>query len=148
MRWITIMVLCISVVFTGCNQQSNQKMKTQATADCKSMPTRDFVAEKKATSISEQINGVDKAVAVMIDKELNVAIMVTNFNRFRLDPLKKEAAQKLKASFPKANIHVTTDSKLYDELQKLSEKPWTTEDKNSGCKQKNELKQIEQQMKG
>jgi hypothetical protein len=143
-----MIILCISLAFTGCNQPSNQKMKSQAASECKSIPIRDFAAEKKAKSTTEQVNGVDKAVAVMIDKELNVALEVTNFNRLRLEPIKKEVTQKLKTSFPKANIHVTTDSKLYDELQKLNEKPWTIKDKNAGCKQKDKLKQIEQQMGG
>ncbi|MEJ8545642.1 YhcN/YlaJ family sporulation lipoprotein [Brevibacillus borstelensis] len=155
----TIIVVVSLVLFaTGCNpqanqqsnQQSNQQAKTQSAAEdplCKPTPVRFFDKEQKAKSITEQVNGIDKAVAVHIDKELDVAIQVSNFNRFRLKEIEKEVGEKLKIAFPDSSIHVTSDKKLIDELQKLSDTSWSNKEE-AACKQKKKLKQIEKDMKG
>jgi hypothetical protein len=147
-------VLVVSLVLfaTGCNPQANQNQqaKTKSAAEdplCKPTPVRFFDKEQKAKSITEQVHGIDKAVAVHIDKELDVAIEVSNFNRFRLESIEKEVGEKLKKEFPDSAIHVTSDKKLIDELQKLSDTPWSSEQEKA-CKQKKKLKQIEKEMKG
>jgi PBP1b-binding outer membrane lipoprotein LpoB len=146
---ILIIVLTAVLIIAGCNQPSTQKMKSQqATAECKSVPIRHFTDEQRAEFMAQSVTGVDKATAVMIDQELNVALQVTNFDRLRLNSLRKEVSKQLKEKYPKANIHVTTDSKLYRDLQELSDKPWPSGDKNKGCQQKNKLKQVEEDMKG
>jgi hypothetical protein len=148
----TLLLLSLFLLVSGCTQQSNPqtKTKTQSAAEdplCNPTPVRYFHLEQQAKSIAEQADGIDKAVAVHIDDELDVAIQVSNFNRLRLESLRKEVAQKLKAAFPKANIHVTSDKKLMTELQKLSDTPWSTK-REEACKQKKKIKQIEKQMKG
>ncbi|WP_228728159.1 YhcN/YlaJ family sporulation lipoprotein [Brevibacillus composti] len=161
-------LLAISMLLAGCaqqqsqqqqnqqqsqqqpQQQSKQQSKTQSAAQdpmCKKMPVRHFDAEQKAKSITQKVKGIDKSVAVQIDNDLNVAIQVSNFNRFRLETIEKEVAQKLKKSFPKTKIHVTSDKKLINELQKLSDSPWYAK-MEAACKQKKKLKKIEDDMKG
>jgi hypothetical protein len=144
------LALPLFILVTGCTQQSSPQTKAKsATEDplCNPIPIRYFHLEQKAKSIAEQVDGIDNVVAVQIDDELDVAIKVSNFNRLRLKSIRKEAAQKLKAAFPKTKIHVTSDKKLIDELQKLSDTPWSTNQKEA-CKQKKKLKHIEKQMKG
>lgn len=114
---------------------------------CNPTPVRYFHTEQEAKAITEKVDGIDNAVAVQIDNELNVAIQISNFNRFRYESIQKEAAQKLKASFPKAKIHVTSDKKLINELQKLNDTPWSNKPKEA-CKQKKKIKEIEKQMRG
>lgn len=146
----TLFVLSLFLLLTGCTQQSNPQTKAKSAAEdpmCNPIPVRYFHLEQKAKSITEQVDGVDKAVAVQIDNEMDVAIQVSNFNRFRFESIQKEVAQKLKDAFPKTDIHVTSDQKLIDELQKLSDTPWSTKPKEA-CKQKKKIKQIEKQMKG
>lgn len=148
----TLVVLSMFLLLNGCNQQAGPQTQTKTkTAQkdpmCDPTPIRYFHLEQKAKSISEQVDGVDQAVAVQIDDELDVAIKVSNFHRLRLESIRKQVSQKLKAEFPKAKIHVTSDKKLINELQKLSDKPWSTKEQEA-CKQKKKLKQIEKQMKG
>lgn len=146
----TVVLLSLSLFVTGCTQQANPQTKAKTTAEdpmCKPTPVRHFDAEQKAKAITEQIAGVDQAVAVQIDDELDVAIKVTNFNRLRLEALRKEVAKKLKEEFPQAKIHVTSDKKLINELQELSDTPWSTKQEEA-CKQKKKIKQIEKRMKG
>lgn len=151
---IILLVISLFLVISGCNQQSNQQStqqtKTKSAAEdpsCKQVPNRQVDQEQRARAIAQLVNNVDQAVAVKIDDELDVAIEVTNFNRLRLDAIEKEVSQTLKAEFPKAKIHVSSDKKIFMELQKLSGTPATSEQKGA-CKQKKKLKEIEKQMKG
>lgn len=145
-----LLILSLCLLVTGCNPKSDQQAKTQSAKEdpmCKPTPIRYFDSEQQAKAVTEQVNGIDKAVAVRIDDELDVAIQVSNFNRFRLASIEKEVAQKLKSSFPDAKIHVTSDKKLIMELQKLSDTPWTNKQEEA-CKHKKALKKIEDDMKG
>jgi hypothetical protein len=157
LRWIPFIV-CFSLILTtstGCaverSEQSKQKAQQQGTQSttkdpqCTPIPTRHFEYEDRAEIIANQVDGVDQVVAVFIDNEMNVALQVTNFNRLKLKAIRKKAAQNLKGAFPKANIHVTTDSKLFNELEKLNSQEWT---KNKACEHKKKLKQIEKDMRG
>lgn len=149
MRTILV-VMSLLLLATGCNQQSDQQSKTQSAAEdpeCKPTPVRHFDLEQRAKAIAEQIDGIDQAVAVQIDKELDVAIEVSNFNRFRMESLQKDVAKQLKAAFPEAKVHVTSDKKLIMDLQKLSSTPWSANPEEA-CKQKKQIKHIEKQMKG
>ncbi|MGG1661140.1 YhcN/YlaJ family sporulation lipoprotein [Brevibacillus sp. NRS-1366] len=146
----TLVVLAFTLLITGCSSQSNSKAGIQSKEQeplCSPAPVRYMQWEEQAKSIAGQVKGVDSAVAVQIDNELDVAVKVSNFNRFRLESIKKQVAEQLKAAFPKSDIHVTSDKKLNRELQKISEKPWPTDVKEA-CKQKKKFQQIEKQMKG
>ncbi len=138
------------LLLTGCSQQSNQQTQTQSVEKdpmCNPTPVRYFHSERDAKAIAEQVDGVDEAVVVQIDNEMDVAIKITNFNRFKFESIEKEVGKKLKATFSESNIHVTSDKKLINELQKLSDTPWTNKQKEA-CKQKKKIKEIEKQMKG
>jgi hypothetical protein len=152
LRWI-IILLMVSLFSTGCAQTSKQNTTSQAQntaqqkqkSECKSTPIRHLDSENSAEFKIKQIEGVDSSVAVYIDHELFVAVEVSNFDRLRLKSIRKDGFKKLKASFPNSKIHVTTDSKVYSELEKLSNKEWNA---TEACKQKKELKKIEKLMKG
>lgn len=146
-------ILCVLALFllvTGCAQQSQSETKAKSAAEdplCNPTPVRHFDLEQKAKSITEEVDGIDQAVAVQIDKELDVAIQVSNFNRLRLESIRKEVAQKLKAAFPSASIHVSSDKKIMNDLEKLNKTPWSIK-REEACKQKKNLIRIEKQMKG
>jgi ABC-type Fe3+-hydroxamate transport system substrate-binding protein len=152
LRWIFILLM-VSLIFTGCAQTSKQNTKSQAQSttqqkqksECNSTPIRHLHSEKSAEFKMKQTDGVDSSVAVYIDNELYVAVEVSNFDRLRLKTIRQEGFKKLKTSFPNSKIHVTTDSKVYSELEKLSNKEWNS---TEACKQKKELKKIEKLMKG
>lgn len=145
-------LLCLLLICTGCAQQQQTKSKPQAQStaqdpECNPTPIRFFQGEQQAENLAEHINGIDQAVAVHIDNELNVALKVTHFDRLRLKSLRKQVQQKLKTYFTNDHIHVTTDTKLFDELEKLNKKAWSNENQKA-CKQMKKLKNIEKQMRG
>ncbi|WP_134685808.1 YhcN/YlaJ family sporulation lipoprotein [Brevibacillus migulae] len=145
-----LIVMSLSLFLTGCLQESKPQIKAKTSAEdpmCNPTPIRYQKWEEMAIAEAKAVKGVDKAVAVQIDDELDVAIEVSNFNRFRLETIEKEVSQALKKKFPETKIHVTSDKKLMNELQKLSNEPWAGEQEKA-CKQKKKLKKIEKDMKG
>lgn len=146
---LVVLTLAIAFAGTGCTKESGSETKGKSEAEplCTPVPVRHYQWEERAREIAAQVKGIDKIVAVQIDKELDVAIQVTNFNRFKLEPIQKEVSKKLKEAFPEANIHVTSDKRLLKDLQILSEEQWPT-DVKAACQKKKSLKQIEKQMKG
>src|SRR5690606_14051619 len=101
-------------------------------------------------TIATQDDRVDEAAAVAIGKELSVALKVSNFNRLRLKSIRQDVHQTLTDQFPKHTIHVTTDSKLFSELQKLEKgvkRNWPPKPPKQK-KYKKTLQKINEDMKG
>jgi len=145
---LVVMSLCLFL--TGCLQESKPQTKAKSPAEdpmCNPTPIRYQKWEEMAIAETKAVKGVDRAVAVQIDDELDVAIEINNFNRLRLETIEKEVSQALKKKFPETKVHVTSDKKIMDELQKLSDEPWAGEQEKA-CKQKKKLKKIEKDMKG
>ncbi len=132
------------MIVTGCSQESGPKIQT--VDDCKQPPLRNMTSEERAKSISESINGIDSATVLFINDELDVAIKASNMNLFRIEAMEKEVFQKLKVAFPDTNIFVTDDSKFYEEIEKIGKKTWPTE-KDKACKQRKEIKRLEEKLK-
>lgn len=151
-----VLTLAFALAVTGCTKQSGTetkksgtetKQKAEAEPLCMPVPVRHYQWEERARSITASVKGIDKIVVVQIDKELDVAVQVTNFNRFKLESIQKEVGKKLKEAFPDANIHVTADKRLLKDLQRLSDERWPTDVKEA-CQKKKSLKEIEKKMKG
>jgi len=145
--WFAVSLM---LLLAGCMQQSSPQTKAKSAAQdpmCKPVPIRYFHLEEQAKAIGQQVNGVDRAVAVRIDDELDVALVITNFNRFRFQAIEKEVSKKLKEAFPRTKIHVSSDQKLIEELQRMSEQPWSNKPEEA-CRQKEKLKELEKKMRG
>jgi hypothetical protein len=93
------------------------------------------------------VKGVDEATAVVMDEDVFIAAKASNFQRLRLKAIRQEVHQKLKKKFPKYKVHVTTDGKLFDELEKAG-KMITIKDYEDAQTIKKKLKKIEKDMKG
>ena len=83
------------------------------------MPVIDRPALEETKQIAKENRRVDEAVAVALKDEIYVGLKVTNFNRFFLRSIRKDVHARLKDQFPKRAVHVTTDSRLFDDLSRL-----------------------------
>jgi len=145
---LLVCLLSAFILVSACSPQPNQKPQGGSEdKKCQEVPVRHFDQEQQAIQLARKTKGVDDAVAVQIDDQLNVALKVSNFNRLRLKSIRKETFERLEKQFPEAELHVTTDNKLYKELQEMNQKAWTN-DKKKACEEKKKLKQIEEMMKG
>lgn len=137
--------LCLAALFfSGCTSVTNEKPsspKLQQTADGIRQPVSDL-----ARQIAEQNERVDRATAVVLDKEVSVGLKVSNFNRFRLKSIRQDVDHLLKNYYPGYEIHVTTDSKLFSELDKLYRAIETKKLPKREAKKK--LQKINEDMKG
>lgn|GEM_PF-181249 len=97
-----------------------------------------------AKEVAESIEGVTESVSVAIDDELIIAVKVERWHRFFIRTIESDIQKLLKGRFTDFNIHVSTDWKIYNELEKL--KKSLKDIKAEEAKKK--LKKIEKNMKG
>jgi len=74
---------------------------------------------EKAKETARTVKGVQDSTAVVINKEISVAVKVGGFDRLRLKQVKSEVHEKIKAFNKDFNIYVTSDKKLFNQLQQV-----------------------------
>lgn len=116
--------LILALLLTGCQVAEKPRDDRQLAQ----LPVIDRPALEETKQIAKENRRVDEAVAVALKDELYVGLKVTNFNRFFLRSIRKDVHERLKDRFPGRKVHVTTDSKVFDELSRLEGRvrkdPW------------------------
>ncbi|HEY8342341.1 MAG TPA: YhcN/YlaJ family sporulation lipoprotein [Calditerricola sp.] len=150
----TLLLLAVSILLlAGCNdkaqpQNTSKNGQSQATSQAAAPrePSFDRRGAERAEAIAKRVRGVDQAVAVVMDRQISIAAKVSGFERFRLKAIRRDVHHQLKASFPDHEIHVTTDKKLFWELEKLKAK--VDRGAVSFRQAKQQVEKINQDMKG
>lgn len=119
-------LICLAWTLCSCQaagEKPSQQTKTQSIKQTyKDISYRPDLSDQ-TTEIAKTVKGVDDAVAVVISKDFSVAVKVTGFDRFRLNRIKGDVTKKIKANIPgEHTVHVTTDKKLFMNLQSLRSK--------------------------
>ncbi|MGY0692171.1 hypothetical protein ACW2QC_05165 [Virgibacillus sp. FSP13] len=78
-------------------------------------------AANKAKRFLTKFDEIKAIKAVNTSKKLLVAIEIHHNKRFQLAELKKKFAKKLKKAFPKFKTELSTDQKIFIELDRLEE---------------------------
>ncbi|MCO0596194.1 YhcN/YlaJ family sporulation lipoprotein [Peribacillus butanolivorans] len=144
----TILFLITVIGFvSGCSGNSNQIDNNKNLNISKvhtSSPIKQSVANQAKDKLlaKEEVSDVK---AVNSDKELLVAVKVDNFNRFRLKSVKKQAQSDLENMFPDYKILISTDQKMFLELDQLEQK--LEKDKTKMDSLKKDFKEIKSLMK-
>lgn len=139
-----IAFILLLVLLSGCNETKSQGAK-------EAKPIGDVVrveqtdAEKAKERIL-QMEEVKEAKAVTLEKDLYVAVKVKQFDRLRLKKIRQDGFKRLEKAFPEKTIHVSTDKKIFMELEKME----TDLQKQSLTKKELEkkLKKLDEDMKG
>lgn len=123
MKIIIKVILLFSLVFSvGCGTQNSPLKKPQSeqqmNLDEKQIQISAELAEK-AKKTAETVKGVKQSTAVVINKDISAAVKVSGFDRLRLKPIKAEVHNKIKELNKDYNVHVTTDKKLFMQLQQI-----------------------------
>lgn len=83
---------------------------------------------------------------IQYHEDLVMAVHVKQLDRFRLKAVRKEAFDRIKALYPDATIHISTDKKIYKELEDAEEQ---IKDKHfTEDELKKKIKVIEKHLKG
>jgi len=117
LKELLLACLIMAVLLAGCNP-AEKPLETRPTE----LPVIDQAALEEVKSIAKENRRVDEVAAVALRDELYVGLRVTNFNRFFLRSIRKDVHGRLKDRFPGRMIHVTTDSKLFDDLSQLEKR--------------------------
>ncbi|OYD09126.1 YhcN/YlaJ family sporulation lipoprotein [Paludifilum halophilum] len=115
--WIAGLTI-LALLFAGCTPTAQEKSGSPSAAG-QPVTVRPYQAQI-AKKLAEKDPRVEEATAVSINSELSVGLKVSNFDRFFLKSTRKRVHGKLKHHFPGEEIHVTTDNKLFGELQKIA----------------------------
>ncbi|WP_077622206.1 YhcN/YlaJ family sporulation lipoprotein [Sediminibacillus massiliensis] len=122
-----ISFVLLFVLLAGCN--TNEKDNRTAIKD----PNYDLTQVNSLPAVNQAVaNEAKEAVlkkgpiigarSVNTDKELLIAVEVKQMDRFRLKELKKDVKKTLEKKYPEKKIEVSTDKKLFIEIDKLESK--------------------------
>lgn len=121
MRFLAGLAVLMMLFGVGCTMQNSPDKKPQAQQQQSSSEKViiDTELAGKAGETAKTVDAVEDSVAVVMDREISVAAKVTGFDRLRLKSIRKEVYGEIKKIAPGHKIHVTTDKKLFSELQKV-----------------------------
>ena len=115
----------IIVYISGCTGQQNQSANDNNDTTIVKVHTSKPINQTVANQAKEKIikeEEVSAVKAVNTDKELLMAIKVDQFHRFQLKKIKKNVKTDVEKAYPDYIVLVSTDQKIYWELEQLEEK--------------------------
>ncbi|HHY20674.1 MAG TPA: hypothetical protein GX525_02080 [Bacilli bacterium] len=132
------------VALAGCNGA-----KSQSEIEVKPLGNYTAVDQSEAEKAKKHIIQMEEVIevkAVTLEKDLYLAVKVKHFDRLRLKKIRQNGFRRLEKTFPKKTIHVSTDKKIFMELDKIEKELR----KNSITKKELEkrLKKLDEDMKG
>jgi hypothetical protein len=75
----------------------------------------------RAKEAAGTVGGVRESAAVALNKDLAIAVKVGGFDRLRLKPIRSQVHDSIKELEQAYNVHVTTDKKLFMQLQQIEQ---------------------------
>lgn len=139
-----LLLLLALVLFVGCSS-SAQKHEVKVLQ----LGEKAIVDQKKADEAKKIVAKMDEVIAVKgvnLDDDIYIAPQVTQFARLKLEKIRKESFEKIKKVYPNANVHVSTDKKIFMELEKLENQLRANKINKETLEKK--LKKLEEDMKG
>ncbi|CCO07322.1 YhcN/YlaJ family sporulation lipoprotein [Desulforamulus hydrothermalis] len=109
-----LFLLCLSL--TGC--QTTPGKKPEVNTGCQAAECNPELAEQ-AKQAALSVKGVEDAVVVAVNKNISAAIKVTGFNRLKLQSIEQEVHRKIAGLDQQYEVHVTSDKKLFSQLQAI-----------------------------
>lgn len=149
MKTLKTFLFLITVIgfVSGCSGNSNQ-MDNNKNLNISKVHTSSPIKQSVANQAKDRLlaeEEVSDVKAVNSDKELLVAVKVDNFDRLRLKSVKKQAQSDLENMFPDYKILISTDQKMFLELDQLEQK--LEKDKTKMDSLKKDFKKIKSLMK-
>ncbi|MCY8234757.1 YhcN/YlaJ family sporulation lipoprotein [Priestia endophytica] len=122
---VCLFLIVLFVFGSGCTGNQEQSAKENQDTHIAKVHTNHPVDQSVANQAKgktikrEEVTGVK---AVNTDKELLVALKVEQFDRFRLKTIKKNVKSNLEKTYPDYKVFVSTDQKIFLELEQLEQK--------------------------
>lgn len=135
-------VLLIGLL-TGCQATEEADVKPLQLAEST------IIEQNHADEAKQIVLSMEEVIEVKgVNDEENIylAVDVKHFDRFRLKEIRKQGHDAVKKRYPHANVHLSTDRKIFIELGKLEQE--LKQKKISEQRFKEKLKKTEEMMKG
>ncbi|UFU00850.1 YhcN/YlaJ family sporulation lipoprotein [Radiobacillus kanasensis] len=117
-------IALLSLTLVGCNQQEDNRIQSQGTnIDFTKVTNKDApVSQSIATQAKKTILENEEVTAVRginTSEKVLLAFKVKQFDSFRETKLEDELKNKLEKAFPEKKIFVSSDEKIFIELDQL-----------------------------
>ncbi|WHZ59475.1 YhcN/YlaJ family sporulation lipoprotein [Metabacillus hrfriensis] len=122
---IFLIILTAIGLSSGCNGNLNQQVSENNDMNIEYVHTSGPIDQTVANQSKEKVvkkEEISSVKAVNTDKELLLAVKVHQFDRFRLKSIKKKLKLDIEKMHPEYKIFVSTDQKIYLELEQLEQK--------------------------
>lgn len=120
MKAVKKIIIILLLLTAGCGMQNSPAQKPQQQANQGQEQVRvDPGLAEKADQTAKTVEGVEDSVTVVVNKNISTAIKVSGFDRLRLKSIKEDVYKKLKQANEDYDVHVTSDKKLFMQLQQI-----------------------------
>ncbi len=109
-------VFLIFVLAAGCGTPQKKRQIQQDTRNESQIQVNTELAGR-AREAAGTVRGVKESAAVVIDRDIAIAVKVERFDRLRLKRIRQDVHDRIKELDQAYNVHVTTDKKLFKQLQ-------------------------------
>lgn len=122
-KYLITYILLIIMMVTGCSgTNENSTEKQQNITDVSFKNSHNQSVAEKVTQLLKDEEVVENAKTVNSDKELLVAVKINHMDRFRLKEINQRLKKKVKEEYPDYKVMLSTDQKIFLELDKLENK--------------------------
>ncbi len=117
---LLLAVFLTLVLAAGCGTPQKKRQSQQDSQNENRIQVNAELAGK-AREAAGAVKGVKESAAVVIDRDIAVAVKVERFDRLRLKTIRWEVHDRIKELGQEYNVHVTTDKKLFKQLQQMEQ---------------------------
>ncbi|MFZ5647291.1 MAG: YhcN/YlaJ family sporulation lipoprotein [Bacillota bacterium] len=143
--WAFIILLLILTAACGVNNPSRKPRPETGKIEAPVQINSELA--EKVKEMAKTVQGVEDCTAVVIDNNISAAVKVKGFNRLRLKSIKGKVYQKVKESSKDYEVHVTSDKKIFSQIQQL-EKEIREQKVQSPANIKKKIEKINKSMQG
>ena len=138
-----IVSILLIILLMGCQANNDQDVRS---LQLEGHAVIDQHQSDRAKKIVSSMKEVIEVKGVNVEKDIYLAPNVKHFQRLRLQKIRKQGHDAVKKQFPDANVHLSTDKKIFMELDKIEQELKNKQISEKRLKEK--LKKIEEMMKG
>ncbi|WP_196305251.1 YhcN/YlaJ family sporulation lipoprotein [Metabacillus sediminilitoris] len=134
-------IVIILMIATGCNMANNNNEKNNLNIKNVSHLDMNHVnMESEIEKLLDKEKEVSDVKVFDTDKEIFIAAEIKQMDRFRIKEIEKKLNNLIKDKYPNHNVTLSTDKKIFLELDKLEQKAKNTNMNNKDLEK--EIKRI------
>ncbi|MBU8907164.1 hypothetical protein [Desertibacillus haloalkaliphilus] len=145
MKLYTLIIIACLALITACQGQGIQQEETISPQQLGEEAVIDQTKADEAKKILISMEEVIAVKGVNYEEDIYIASKVRHLDRLQLENIRKTGFEKIKKRYPEANVHLSTDAKVFMELEELENKLKKNEISKSQTEK--QVKKIEEDMK-